>query len=124
MPANYITFPGTDDQIFGCESSPTHLLAEVTLDLDFLAGMGTFTIPRPIWEATSRYACWIEPAIVDRWCELMGRYDEKAGIGTVVATMLPYSIFFIIFWSIFFFTWTFLLGLPVGPGSPTFYPAQ
>jgi aminobenzoyl-glutamate transport protein len=35
--------------------------------------------------------------------------------------MLPYSVAFIVFWSIFFFTWTFVLGLPVGPSSPTYY---
>jgi aminobenzoyl-glutamate transport protein len=38
--------------------------------------------------------------------------------------MLPYTIFFLIFWSSFFFLWTFGLDLPVGPGSPTYYPAE
>jgi aminobenzoyl-glutamate transport protein len=37
--------------------------------------------------------------------------------------MLPYSIFFILLWSSFFFLWTFGLDLPVGPGSPTYYDA-
>lgn len=50
------------------------------------------------------------------------RYDKNLGVGTMIAMMLPYSMFFMLFWSIFFFTWTFLAGLPVGPGSPTFYP--
>ena len=35
--------------------------------------------------------------------------------------MLPYSIFFTIGWTVLFFVWVFGLGLPVGPGSPTFY---
>jgi aminobenzoyl-glutamate transport protein len=47
----------------------------------------------------------------------MRRYDEKAGIGTVVATMLPYSVAFFIVWTILLIVW-FLLGLPVGPGAP------
>ncbi|MFP4518254.1 MAG: AbgT family transporter [Oceanicaulis sp.] len=51
------------------------------------------------------------------------RYDKDLGVGTMIAMMLPYSIFFMVFWSIFFFAWTFILGLPVGPGSPTLYPA-
>ena len=46
----------------------------------------------------------------------MQRYDERAGIGTVVATMLPYSVTFLIVWVILLVAWT-LLGLPVGPGA-------
>ncbi len=49
------------------------------------------------------------------------RYDKKFGIGTLIATMLPYSIFYFIFWTALFFLWVFGLGMPVGPGSPTFY---
>ncbi len=49
------------------------------------------------------------------------RYDKNLGVGTLIAMMLPYTIFFILFWSSFFFIWTFVFGLPVGPGSPTYY---
>ena len=46
------------------------------------------------------------------------RYISKAGIGTLVSLMLPYSITFLIGWSIMFVIWL-SLGLPVGPGAPT-----
>ncbi|WP_122468469.1 AbgT family transporter [Brevundimonas lutea] len=49
------------------------------------------------------------------------RYDRNVGIGTMIAMMLPYSIFFTIGWAILFFVWVFGLGLPVGPGSPSYY---
>lgn len=49
------------------------------------------------------------------------RYDRNVGIGTMIAMMLPYSIFFTIGWMLLFFLWVFGLGLPVGPGSPTYY---
>ncbi len=49
------------------------------------------------------------------------RYDKNFGIGTLIATMLPYSIFYFLFWVVLFFIWVFGLGLPVGPGSPTYY---
>ena len=49
------------------------------------------------------------------------RYDKKVGIGTMIAMMLPYSIFFTIIWTIMFFVWVFGFGLPVGPGAPTYY---
>ncbi|MEO0483949.1 MAG: AbgT family transporter [Planctomycetota bacterium] len=49
------------------------------------------------------------------------RYKRDLGIGTMVATMLPYSIAFLIGWMILFYVWVFGLGLPVGPGAATLY---
>ena len=49
------------------------------------------------------------------------RYDRKLGIGTLISTMLPYSICFIIGWVALFYLWVFVLKLPVGPGAPTYY---
>jgi aminobenzoyl-glutamate transport protein len=51
----------------------------------------------------------------------VARYEPKAGVGTLIAMMLPYSVAFLTFWSMFFFLWTFILGFPVGPASPTYY---
>jgi len=45
------------------------------------------------------------------------RYDSKAGIGTVVATMLPYTIVFVLVWTVLMSVW-FAFDIPVGPGSP------
>jgi aminobenzoyl-glutamate transport protein len=44
------------------------------------------------------------------------RYDKKAGIGTVVATMLPYSLVFLVCWIVLLVIWM-VLGLPLGPGA-------
>ncbi len=44
------------------------------------------------------------------------KYDAKSGIGTLVATMLPYSIVFFIGWVILLVIWL-LTGLPLGPGA-------
>ena len=49
------------------------------------------------------------------------RYDKKLGIGTLISTMIPYSIAYLVGWAILFYTWVFLLDLPVGPGAPTYY---
>jgi aminobenzoyl-glutamate transport protein len=49
------------------------------------------------------------------------RYVPKAGIGTLISMMLPYSVALLVCWTGFFFIWVFLLGLPVGPASPTYY---
>jgi aminobenzoyl-glutamate transport protein len=45
------------------------------------------------------------------------RYDKKAGIGTIVALMLPYVIVILVAWLLLFILW-FLLGIPLGPGYP------
>jgi aminobenzoyl-glutamate transport protein len=50
------------------------------------------------------------------------RYEPRAGIGTLVATMLPYSVVFMVGWSAMFGLWIWL-GLPIGPDSPLTYPA-
>ena len=44
-------------------------------------------------------------------------YDKKAGIGTIVSLMLPYSIAFFLGWMVMFFAWI-LLDIPIGPASP------
>ena len=46
----------------------------------------------------------------------MQKYDKEAGIGTLVSTMLPYSICFLIGWSLLLIFWI-LLNLPLGPGA-------
>ncbi|HJO94329.1 MAG TPA: AbgT family transporter [Victivallales bacterium] len=48
------------------------------------------------------------------------KYDEDANIGTIISTMLPYSIMFLIGWSILAIIWV-MFGLPLGPGAPLFY---
>jgi aminobenzoyl-glutamate transport protein len=50
------------------------------------------------------------------------RYDPKAGMGTLVATMLPYSVVFFVVWTILLIVWM-LLGLPLGPGATMMLPA-
>ena len=52
------------------------------------------------------------------------KYVPKAGVGTLIAMMLPYSVAFITCWSLFFFLWVFVLGMPVGPAAPTYYSAE
>jgi len=49
----------------------------------------------------------------------VSKYDPRAGIGTLIATMIPYTITFFIIWTIMFIVW-FLLGIPVGPGANMF----
>ncbi|WP_156855210.1 AbgT family transporter [Oceanobacillus sp. AG] len=48
------------------------------------------------------------------------KYDKKMGIGTLISTMVPYSMFFLIGWTLMLIIWM-LLGIPLGPGGPLIY---
>ena len=45
------------------------------------------------------------------------RYQRDAGIGTVIALMIPYALIVTVVWVVFFILW-FVIGIPLGPGSP------
>lgn len=47
------------------------------------------------------------------------KYDKDSGIGTIISTMIPYSIVFLIGWSVLMIIW-YVLGLPLGPGAGLF----
>jgi len=51
------------------------------------------------------------------------RYVKSSGIGTVVATMLPYSISLIVLWSTYLLIY-WAIGIPLGVGANYAYPAQ
>ena len=47
------------------------------------------------------------------------KYDQNFGLGTLIAMMLPYSVVFLLGWSILFIFWL-ILGLPWGPGVSSY----
>ncbi len=49
----------------------------------------------------------------------MERYRRDAGLGTVIATMLPYSLALLGVWIVLLIVWV-LLRIPLGPGAPPF----
>lgn len=48
------------------------------------------------------------------------KYDSKSGIGSIIATMLPYSIAFFVAWTLLIIVWIWL-GLPLGPEAGLYY---
>ena len=48
------------------------------------------------------------------------RYDKKAGIGTITATMIPYSLVFLVGWTIVMIIWL-ALGLDIGISTGLYY---
>ncbi len=50
----------------------------------------------------------------------MQRYVPKGGMGTLIATMFPYTVVFAITWTIMLLIWM-MLGFPLGPDGPLTY---
>ena len=48
------------------------------------------------------------------------KYEPKTGIGTIIATMVPYSIIFLVAWIILLVIWL-LVGIPLGPDAGIHY---
>ena len=49
------------------------------------------------------------------------RYVKGAGMGTVVSMMIPYTAVVLVTWTLFFIAW-YVIGIPLGPGSPVHLP--
>ena len=49
------------------------------------------------------------------------RFDKDLRIGTLISLMLPYSIVFVVGWTIFFYLWVFVFQVPIGPDAPIYY---
>jgi aminobenzoyl-glutamate transport protein len=43
------------------------------------------------------------------------KYQKDAGIGTIVALMIPYTAVLLVLWTLMLIAW-YLFGLPLGPG--------
>ena len=44
------------------------------------------------------------------------KYDKESGIGTMISTMVPYSVCLLIGWTILLMLW-YVFKLPLGPGA-------
>lgn len=51
---------------------------------------------------------------------IMKKYDKDTGWGTLVSSMLPFSIAFLVGWTVLLVIWM-IIGLPLGPGAPVYY---
>ncbi|MFH1842415.1 MAG: AbgT family transporter [bacterium] len=81
---------------------------------------GTFRSDRDVMvdmkEATESLGVFLVLVFFALVVAFVQRYDPKAGIGTVIATMLPYSLVFMLAWMLLLVIWL-VTGLPLGPGA-------
>ena len=74
MPVHYLTYPGTDKQIFSVSQSRIKDSGNLILNLDKLNEFGNFIVPKMLWSTMTQYSVWIEPAIIHEWITLMQGY--------------------------------------------------
>uniref|UniRef100_UPI00248E4323 HNH endonuclease domain-containing protein n=1 Tax=Parendozoicomonas sp. Alg238-R29 TaxID=2993446 RepID=UPI00248E4323 len=79
MPARFLTLPNSSDPVFPSTSSTLRNTGNLNIDLPSLSAFGEFQVPTHLWDAMTHYACWIEPAINNEWCQIMMTYHRKQG---------------------------------------------
>jgi len=115
----FILLSATINLVMGSASAKWALMAPVFVPMFMLLGY-----PPEVTQAAYRVGDSVTNVISPMMSyfaliiAFVQRYVPKAGIGTLVSLMLPYSITFLVGWSLLFVAWL-LLGWPVGPGAPT-----
>jgi len=117
----FILLAGTINMFLGSASAKWALLAPIFVPMFMLLGYSP-ELSQAVYRIGDSITNIISPmmsffALVIAFFQ---KYDEKAGIGTIISTMLPYSIVFFISWSLLLIVWI-LLGLPLGPGAGLYY---
>ena len=84
MPAHHITYPGDSSrQVFECSFSTARKhTGALMLSKEYLSEFGTFRIPALLWQTLGQFACWLDPAIVREWRQLIIPWQSGGGINT------------------------------------------
>lgn len=116
----FVIFSALSNMFMGSASAKWAILAPVFIPMFMLLGFApelvqvAYRIGDSVTNIISPMMSYF--ALIVAFVE---QYDENAGIGTVIATMLPYTIVFLLAWIVLFSIWI-LLGIPVGPGAELF----
>ena len=112
----FIFFNGTINFLIGSMSAKYAIIAPIFVPMFMQLGIAP-ELTQAAFRVGDSTTNIISPlmtyfALILIYCQ---KYDKKAGIGTVIAMMLPYTIWLTIFWTALLAIW-FFLGLPLGPG--------
>jgi aminobenzoyl-glutamate transport protein len=113
----FVIFAGTINLVMGSASAKWALLAPIFVPMFMFLGYSpeytqvVYRIGDSVTNIISPMMSFFALIIV-----FFQKYQKKSGIGTLVATMLPYSIVFFIGWVLLLILWI-SLGLPLGPGA-------
>lgn len=81
MPANFIRYPGSDQQVFRAfKATAPRAPSAIAFDVQTLWAWGAIRVPGQIWRTMSRLGSWIEPVLTAEWSRLMKGYAERMGM--------------------------------------------
>jgi len=117
----FIILSGTINMFMGSASAKWAILGPVFIPMFMILGYSP-ELSQAIFRVGDSITNIISPmmsffALIIVYFE---KYDKKAGIGTIISTMLPYTFAFFILWTLLLIIWV-SLNLPLGPGAPIYY---
>lgn len=116
----FVLFVGLINLFMGSASAKWTILAPVFVPMFMLLGYSP-ELTQVAYRIGDSYSNLITPlmsyfAMVVVFAK---KYDKDSGIGTLISTMVPYSLFFMLGWSVLLLIWM-AFNLPLGPGAGLF----
>lgn len=117
----FIIFSATINMVMGSASAKWAILAPVFIPIFMLMGYSP-ELSQVVYRIGDSVTNIISPmmsffALIIAFFQ---KYNKKAGIGTIVSTMLPYSITFMIGWFLLLMVWIYF-GWPLGPNAGLYF---
>jgi len=117
----FIIFAASVNMLMGSASAKWAIMAPVFVPIFMLMGYSP-ELSQAVYRIGDSVTNLVSPmmsffALIIAFVQ---KYMPKAGIGTIISVMLPYSILFFIAWSALLMLWIYF-GFPLGPGSGLFY---
>lgn len=117
----FIIFAATLNMFMGSASAKWAILAPIFIPIFMFLGYSP-ELAQVVYRIGDSITNIISPmmsffALIIAFFE---KYVKHVGIGTIIATMIPYTFAFFIVWTLLLVVWL-LLGLPLGPGAGVFY---
>lgn len=117
----FIIFSGFINMFMGSASAKWAIMGPVFIPMFMLLGyspelsQAVFRIGDSVTNVISPMMSFFALIIV-----YYQKYDSKSGIGSLISTMLPYTLVFTLFWLLLITIWI-LLDLPLGPEAILYY---
>ena len=117
----FIVFAAMINMLMGSASAKWAIMAPVFIPIFMLMGYSP-ELSQVVYRIGDSVTNLISPmmsffALIIAYVQ---KYDSKAGIGTIISVMIPYSILFFISWTILLMVWIYF-GWPLGPGAELYY---
>jgi len=113
----FIIFAASINLVIGSASAKWSIMAPIFVPMLFLAGISPEATQAAyrVGDSVTNIITPLMPyfAVVVAFVQ---RYEKSSGLGTIAAMMLPFSLMFLLGWSVFFIFW-FSFDFPLGPGA-------